>query len=77
MALASSRQPRESFKSPWGRGMMLRTTEVGRSRRSGTVLKITRRRKNPVRGVFWGKYSRTHNRLRTGDSIPVFYRPLP
>jgi hypothetical protein len=48
---------------PWGRGLMLRTTEVGRSRRSGTVW---RRRslgspaavKNPVRGFF-------------GENIPV------
>jgi hypothetical protein len=36
-ALASSRQPCESFKSPWGRGMVQRRTEVGRGRRSGTV----------------------------------------
>jgi hypothetical protein len=36
-ALASSRQPCESFKSPWGRGLMQRRTEEGRSRRRGTV----------------------------------------
>jgi hypothetical protein len=66
---------------PWGRGLMIRRTEVGRSRRSGMVW---RRRslgspaagKARYRGLF-GKKSRTHHLLRTGDSIHVFYQPLP
>jgi hypothetical protein len=43
---------------------------------AAAVLRITRRRINPVR-EFLGKYSRTHHLLRNGDSIPVFYQPLP
>jgi hypothetical protein len=40
------------------------------------VLRIIRRRKNPVRGVF-GKYSRTQHLLWRGDSILVSDPPLP
>jgi hypothetical protein len=79
MALASSRQPCESFKSPLG-ARLDATHDGGGSQpeeRHGlaavAILRITRRRKNPVRGVFGGKYSRTHHLLRTGDSNPVFY----
>jgi hypothetical protein len=41
------------------------------------VLQIIRRRKNPARGIFWGKHFLTHHLLRNGDSIHVFYQPLP
>jgi hypothetical protein len=40
------------------------------------VVRITRRRKKPVRGVF-GKYSRTQIFLWGGDSIPVSDLPHP
>jgi hypothetical protein len=39
-------------------------------------MRIIRRRKNPVRGVF-GKYSRTQHLLWRGDSIHVPDLPLP
>jgi hypothetical protein len=39
------------------------------------VLRIIRRQKNSVRGVF-GKYSRTQHLLWRGDSIPVSDPPL-
>jgi hypothetical protein len=78
LAVAS---PARVLSLPWGRGLMLRRTEVGRSRRSGTVW---RRRSlgssaagKTRYGGFLGKYSRTHYLLRTGDSIHVFYQPLP
>jgi hypothetical protein len=43
---------------------------------AAAVLRITRRRRNPVRGVF-GKYSHTHHLLRNGNSIHVLGQPLP
>jgi hypothetical protein len=57
LAVAS---PTRAFSLPWGRGMMLRRTEVGRSRRSGTVW---RRRSlgSSGTGGFLGKYSRIHH----------------
>jgi hypothetical protein len=80
-ALASSRQPNESLRSPHG-ARPDATQDGGGSQpeeRHGlaaAVPRITRRRKSPVRGVF-RKYSRTPHLLRTGDSILVFYQPLP
>jgi hypothetical protein len=43
---------------------------------SEVLLRIIRRQKNPVGGVF-GKYSRTQHLLWRGDSIPVSDLPLP
>jgi hypothetical protein len=40
------------------------------------ILKIIRRKKNPIPGG-GDKYSRTHHILRSGDSILVFDQPLP
>jgi hypothetical protein len=40
------------------------------------VLRIIRRRKNPVRSLF-GKYSRTQHLMWRGDSIIVSDPPLP
>jgi hypothetical protein len=71
-----------SFKSPMR--VRLETTQDGGGsqpkKRHGLaveVLRIIRRREIPVRGVFGKKYSRTHHFLRSGDSILVFYQPLP
>jgi hypothetical protein len=81
MAFASCRKPCDIFKSPLG-ARPDATQDGGGSQpeerhgMAATVLRITRRRKNPVRGVF-GKNSRTHHLLRTGDLIPVFYQPPP
>jgi hypothetical protein len=76
LAAASLAKP---FSLPWGRGPKIRKTEVGRSRRSGTV----RRRRSggsPAAGKtryggFSVKYSRTHHLLRIADpwalSVPL------
>jgi hypothetical protein len=70
-----------SFKSPL-RARLEATKDGGGSQpeeRQGLaaeILRIIRGRESPVRGGF-GKYSRTHYLLRNGDSIPVFYQPLP
>jgi hypothetical protein len=67
MAVASSRKPCESFKSPVG-ARHAATLDGGGSQpeeRHGlaaAVLRITRRRKNPVR-FFWGKTSFEDRRL--------------
>jgi hypothetical protein len=80
-ALASSRQPCESFRSLVG-ARPYATQDGGGSQPeewhglAAAVLKITRRRKSPVGGLL-GKHSHTHHLLRTGDSILVFYQPLP
>jgi hypothetical protein len=73
--------PARVLSLPWGRGLMLRKTEVGRIRRSGTVWRRQSLGSSTAGktwyGGFLGKYSRTHNLLRIGDSIHVFYQPLP
>jgi hypothetical protein len=80
-ALASSRQPCESLRSPMG-ARPDAPQDGGRSHLeertclAAAVLRIIRRRKNPVQGVF-GKYSRTQHFLWRGDSILVFDPPLP
>jgi hypothetical protein len=66
---------------PWGRGMKLRMTEVGRGRRSGTVrrrqsLGSTAAGKTRYGGLL-EKYSRTQHLLWLGDSIPMSDPPLP
>jgi hypothetical protein len=72
--LASCRQPYEFMSPP--RGRLKPTHDGGRSQpeeRHGlaaAVLKIIRRRKNPLRG-FFRKYSRIHDLLWRGDSIHV------
>jgi hypothetical protein len=53
----------------------------GRSRRSGTVRRRRASRSSAAEKtrymVFLETFSRTHYLLRTGDSIHVFYQPLP
>jgi hypothetical protein len=66
---------------PWGRGMKLRRTEVGRGRRSGTVWRrrsfgSTAAGKSRYGGLL-EKYSRTQHLLWFGDSILVSDPPLP
>jgi hypothetical protein len=71
-----------SFMSPMG--ARLEATQDGggsqpeeRHDLAAEALRINRRRKNPVRGVF-GKYSRTQRHLLwRGDSIHVSDQPLP
>jgi hypothetical protein len=69
-----------SFMSPlWAR--LEATEEEGsqpeeRHGLAAEVVRITRRRKKPVRGVF-GKYSRTQKILWRGDSIHVSDLPHP
>jgi hypothetical protein len=66
-----------SFKSP-PRARLEATHDGGGSQpeeRHGLaaeVLRIIRRRKNPVRGVL-----ENCDLLRSGDSIPLFYQPFP
>jgi hypothetical protein len=81
MALASSRQPCESFKYPLG-ARPDATQDGGGSqpeKRHGLVAAVLRITAAGITryGGFLGKYSRTHHLLRTGDSIHVFYQPLP
>jgi hypothetical protein len=66
---------------PWGRGIKLRMTEVGRGRRSGTV-----RRRRSLGSTVAGKtryggllekYSRTQHLLWFGDSITMSESPPP
>jgi hypothetical protein len=61
--------------------MKLRKTEVGRSRRSGTVWR-RQSSGSPAAGETWyggflEKHSRTQHLLWFGDSIPVSDPPLP
>jgi hypothetical protein len=80
-ALASSRQPCESLRSPLA-ARPDATQDGGGSQpeeRHGlaaAVLRITRRRRNPVRGGFGDIYPYPPF-LRNGDSILVFFQPLP
>jgi hypothetical protein len=71
-----------SFKSPLG--ARLEATQDGRRSQpeerhglAAEVLRITRHRKNPVRGGGLEKYSRTHHLLRSSDSILVLHQPQP
>jgi hypothetical protein len=70
-----------SFASP--QGARLEATQDGggsqpeeRHGMGAEVIMIIRRRK-PRYGGFLEKCSRTHHLLRSGDSIHVFYQPLP
>jgi hypothetical protein len=63
----------ERLKAPQDGG---RSQPEERHGLAAAVLRIIRRLKKPVHGVF-GKYSRTQHLLWGGDSIPVSDTPLP
>jgi hypothetical protein len=66
---------------PWGRGLKLRKTEVGRGRRSGTVWRRRSLGSTAAGKTMYGGllkiYSRTQHLLWFGDSIHVSDPPLP